>query len=280
VLGRVIAAGTIVGLVGTASTVVSSAPAFAGPGKSNPYELFCPGTPIGNVTLNDTVTTGVLQVSGNQVTLTNWQTQTALPNQIVQAASALNPAGLQATANAGVDFTGASPATIAPPTITINQPWPTGGAPMTIMLPAPAASVGPATVTGSTVTASVDSNVKLAITNPPVTLTCHTYANNAQPTGISQTSPPGAPATVQIDTTSASPSAAPAPTPTTAAPATAAASSSTLPQTGPGPGLYVLAVGGLAAISLAGLLFLAGRVQRLSAARAGGRVTTSRRGQT
>ena len=203
-VGRIVGAGTIVGLVGIGGALAGAAPAFA---DSAPYELYCPGTPVGNVVLNNTVTSGKLQVSGTTVNLTNWQTKTVMPQQLVAASSALNPSGLQGTATSGVDFTGASPTTINPPTVNINQPWPTPAGDMTLTLPSPPATVGPVTATGSTVTASVDANVKLTITNPPVSLTCHTYPNNAMPSGISQSAPPGSATSIQIDTTSATPGA-------------------------------------------------------------------------
>src|SRR5580692_3624728 len=65
-------------------------PAFA---DSAPYELFCPGTPVGDIALNGVITTGTLSpaapASGSTFNLTNYQSTVVIPSAIVAAAAAL-----------------------------------------------------------------------------------------------------------------------------------------------------------------------------------------------
>jgi hypothetical protein len=246
-------------LAGTVCSVTMAAGATAAFADTPSYELYCPGTPIGNIVLNDAKTTGTFSGS----TLSNWQTSVVIPQNLVTAASAFGST-LQGSATAGVDFTGGTPATISPPTLNFNVPIPTPVAPITLALPTPAGSVGPAPA--GTTTAAVNNNIKLTllVSGAPLALTCTVHPNNTLPTGTSTAPAPAANTTpIVIATTSATAGAAPTAT-TAPAPATAAAASPTLPQTGPGPGLYYLAVGGLGAIALAAMLFVIGRTQRLA----------------
>ncbi len=68
----------------------SGVPAFA---DSSTYELYCPGTPVGNIVLNGVVTTGTITpdslAPGQQFNLTNYQSTVLLPSSIVSAAAAL-----------------------------------------------------------------------------------------------------------------------------------------------------------------------------------------------
>jgi len=249
----------VVGLVASAGTLTGAAPAFA---DSPPYELYCPGTPIGTIALNDTKTTGTFSGSN----LTNWQTNTTIPVNLVTAASAFGST-LQGSATAGVDFSGGTPATVNPPTLNFSVPIPTPPAAVTLALPTPAGTVGPAP--SGTTTAAVNNNVKLTlmVSGSPLSLTCTVHANNAVPTGVvppGTAAPPAPPSPIVIATTSATAAAAATPTTAAPAPATAPASSPSLATTGPGPGLYVLAVGGLGSVALAALLLLVGRPRRLA----------------
>ena len=89
----------------------SATPAFA---DSSPYELYCPGTPVGNIVLNDVVTTGTITpaspASGAQFNLTNYQSTVVLPSSIVSAAAALGNSAITGSATLKVDATGATPA--------------------------------------------------------------------------------------------------------------------------------------------------------------------------
>src|ERR1700690_2294788 len=78
------------GIVMVVASLVHSSgtPAFA---DSTPYELFCPATPVGNIALNNVVTTGTITpptpTVGQQFNLTNYQSTVALPSSIVSAAA-------------------------------------------------------------------------------------------------------------------------------------------------------------------------------------------------
>ena len=71
----------------SASLIISGAtsPAFA---DTAPYELYCPGTPVGNIVLNDVVTTGALfpaNPSGQPFSIAGFQVQLNLPGDVVSA---------------------------------------------------------------------------------------------------------------------------------------------------------------------------------------------------
>ncbi len=73
-----------------------TSPAFA---DTAPYELYCPGTPVGNIVLNDVVTTGTLSPvnpSGTFFSIAGFQVQLNLPADVVSALQAMG-----ATAIAG-----------------------------------------------------------------------------------------------------------------------------------------------------------------------------------
>src|SRR6202161_848065 len=82
----------------------SGTPAFA---DSSPYELYCPGTPVGNIVLNGVVTTGIITpdslAPSQQFNLTNYQSTVLLPSSIVAAAAALGNSAITGTANLKVD---------------------------------------------------------------------------------------------------------------------------------------------------------------------------------
>ncbi|MGA2521766.1 MAG: hypothetical protein ABSG81_13245 [Acidimicrobiales bacterium] len=173
----------------------SGAPAFA---DSAPYELICPGTPVGNIALNDVVTTGTITPAapalGQAFNLTDYQSTVALPAQIVTAAAALGNSAIAGSATTGVDATGASPATTADGPFDIDAPIPspvpsTG---LSLTLPSVASTVGPFTATGSTITLTVDKTVNLTlnVSGSDLALTCNPYPNDTDATGILTTTPP------------------------------------------------------------------------------------------
>jgi hypothetical protein len=232
-------------------------PAFA---DSSAYELYCPGTPVGNIVLNGVVTTGTITpaspAAGSQFNLTNYQSTVSLPNSIVNAAAALGNSAIVGSATLKVDATGATPASVAAPPITINAPIPspvpaTG---LALVLPATAGTVGPFTASGGAISLTVDPAVALTLTvsGSNLSLTCTPYPNNSAATGIVTAAPTAAKASPVIASGSAggsaTPTTAPAATPTTAAPATAPAS--TLATTGPGPHLWLVAVIGFIVLYL------------------------------
>ena len=86
-----------------------------GPGTANqtpgaPYELYCPGTPVGDIALNDVVTTGSIAPTslneGDQFQVTNLQTQFTIPQSVAQQAENLGLTTLSGDLSLFLDVTG------------------------------------------------------------------------------------------------------------------------------------------------------------------------------
>ncbi len=184
------------GVVMVLASLVHNAgtPAFAG---SSPYELYCPGTPVGNIALNDVTTTGSITPAapavGDQFNLTGFQTTVALPSSIAAAAAALGNSAIAGSAALKVDATGATPAAVAAPPISIDAPIPSPvpAAGLVLTLPSTPATVGPFTASGGTITLTVDPAVSLVlvVSGSNLSLTCTPYPNNSATTGIVSVAP-------------------------------------------------------------------------------------------
>ena len=183
--------------VGTCGLVVSvggpGARAFADTPR---YELYCPGTPVGNIVLNDVDTTGTITppapAAGQSFSVTGYRTTLDLPSSIVSAAAALGNADIAGTGSTRVDVSGASPSRMASNStfdIPIPSPVPDDG--LEIALPSRAATIGPFTSSGGDLTVTEDGSTHLALTVSGSTLDlgCVTYPNHSAPTGITNTSP-------------------------------------------------------------------------------------------
>ena len=212
------------------------------PGPPGAYELYCPGTPIGTVVLNGASTTGTISpadpASGTQFALTGYQTQVTIPAAIVSAAAALGNADIMGSASTTLEATGATPASLASPTmsfdVTIPTPVPPAG--LTLSVPSTPASVGPFTATGGDVTIDQSGRISLTlvVAGNDLTLNCDSYPDNSLPSGIDagNVPPPGGPISPQIATTASStPTTAPGSTPTTADPTTSQSDPGTQPTT-------------------------------------------------
>ena len=103
-------------VIATGTATITPPPPI-GPGGEGPYELYCPQTPVGDITLNDVTTTATLSPAdpapGQQFNVTNFQAQVPLPSSIASAAQALGNASISGTATATADALGATPASIA-----------------------------------------------------------------------------------------------------------------------------------------------------------------------
>lgn len=258
-------------------------PATSAFADTQPYELYCPGTPVGTIALNDVVTSGTISpatlTSGTQFHLENFQTKVSLPKSIAAASQALGNTAITGTASATVDVTGATPASVSSGTISFNAPIPTpipdSGIPL--LLPATASTLGPFTATGGAISVNFDSKASLSVAavpgSAPLNLSCTAYPNNTIPTsGITSATPTGSPVSPSIATATAAAgsattatTAAPATTATTAAPATASSSATTAAATpsstaytGAGPQLWLLALVGFALLVVGFTSFLAG----------------------
>ncbi len=168
---------------------------------SGPYELYCPGTPVGNVVLNDATTSGTLSpaapTSGQQFTLTGYQTLVSLPQSLAEAAGAILPY-LEGSATAQIDASGATPATtsIGPLNFNVPIPSPVPSTGVGLSLPVTPQTVGPFTATSSDITVQEDANASLSLTvaGQALALTCTAYPNNSiTPSGITTSTPTASP---------------------------------------------------------------------------------------
>jgi len=195
------------------------------------YELYCPGTPAGNVVLNGVTTSGTISPSsssantraaradlsaGQKFNLTGYQTIANIPQALAEVAQAIQ-ADLQGMASTQIDAAGATPATTAegPFNFDVTIPTPVPDSGVTLDLPANPLTVGPFTVTGGTPTTTTTTAAPKSSTTAP-------------PAGGGTTTP--------------SP--------------VVSASSGTLAFTGPRPGLWAMGIGG-AVLLVFGLLLLA-----------------------
>jgi len=275
------------GLVGAATVCMMTAGVPAAlAATSQPYMLYCPGTPVGNIALNDVTTTGVISPSapavGSTFSVTGYQDNVTIPASIVSSAQALGNTSISGSATATLDVTGATPASMATPTLSIDTPIPSPipSAGLTLTLPTTPATIGPFTAKATAISVAADqkTSLTLVVSGNNLPLTCTAYANNTIPTsGIAAAG--ALPASAQpIDpvivsttgTTSATPTtAATAATPTTgattattAAPSTSDASGA-LANTGAGPGLRALGEMGLGALCAAALILVGDRTRRV-----------------
>lgn len=196
---------------------------------SAPYELYCPGTPLGSVVLNDVTTSATISpaapTSGEQFTLSGYQTAVTIPSSLVSAVAALQP-DLEGSATPQVDVTGATPAILAfgPLNFDVPIPTPVPGGGLSMILPSAPQSVGPFTAMSSDIVVQEDGRVGLMfkVSGNSVDLNCTAYANDTvTPSGVTTSAPSASPISPVIvtagspTTTSASSTTAPGTTATT-----------------------------------------------------------------
>ena len=235
------------------------------------YELYCPGTPVGNVVLNDAVTSATLSPAaptvGQSFSLTGYQTVVNLPSSLASAAASLQP-NLEGSATAQIDATGATPATTPEGPLDFNVPIPSPvpDAGVALSLPSTAATVSGFTATSAQITIQEDSAASLTLTvsGAPLSLTCTAYPNDTvTPSGITTSTPSASPIApvIAVAGGGSSSTTAPPATTTTKAPAGGGGGGTTTPTivtvpstklafTGVGPGIGVLGVLGGALILL------------------------------
>ena len=183
-------------LGGAVSTIGLASAAHA---DTRAYELYCPGTPVGDIVLNDVVTSGTLSPphpgAGEHFRVTNYQTTITFPNSIASAAQALGNTHLPGTLTSQVDAVGASPSVIskgpvhfAPP---LPSPVPANG--LVVAMPSPPTSIGPFTASGSNITISLDkrTSVTLNVSGSTLAMTCTAHRNHSLPSGITESRPYG-----------------------------------------------------------------------------------------
>jgi len=216
------------------------------PGGLGAYELYCPGTPVGNVVLNDVTTSGTITpadpAAGEQFNLTGFQVTLDLPSQIVTAAAALGNSAIQGTATAEIDAAGATPAEVSTGVMNLDVPIPSPVPPggLSVAVPAAPATLGPFTASGGPITLSQSPKVALTleVSGSALSLSCVSLPNDSAPTGIVAVSPVGAPTEPVIATTAPVPPVASTTTPVGPSPSTTTPvgpSPSTTTPVGPSP---------------------------------------------
>jgi hypothetical protein len=191
-------------LITTGSATITPTP----PGAPGAYELYCPGTPVGNIALNNVDTTGSITPAnptpGEQFNVTGYQNTLTIPPSIASAAAALGNSAITGTATASVNAAGATPAQISTGALAIDVPLPSPipGTGVTLTLPTPATTIGPFTASSSGITISQDASIELVlvVSGSDLTLRCAAYPNNSLPSGIVSSRPPGAPMSPVIAT--------------------------------------------------------------------------------
>ena len=186
-----IRSGTAILFFGVSTMVLTTvgSPAFA---DSSPYELYCPGSPVGNIVINDVVTSGTISpldpAPGSQLQLTGYQTTVTFPSSIVSAAAALGNSAIAGSATTRIDVTGATPSSIVPGPMSFDVPIPLSvpAQGLTIRFPASATTLGPLTASGTDVMVSVGgpTTMTLEISGSSLALDCTAYPNNSAGTGI------------------------------------------------------------------------------------------------
>src|SRR5579863_5739246 len=194
-LAGLAATGLGVGMVIVGIASGPGAPAFA---DSTPYELYCPGTPVGDIALNDVTTSGSITPAtvsaGTQFNVTGYQTTVSLPASLGSAAQSVSPT-LSGSATGTIDVTGGAPASMGTGTLNFSVTLPSPvTSPVALAVPTTPVSIGPFTASGSQVTAQNNSSTTLTliVSGSPLALTCTSYPNDT--TSTSGILPPGTPA--------------------------------------------------------------------------------------
>jgi len=190
---------------GTTTTGATTTTTTGTTSLTGPYEIYCPGTPIGSIAINNVTTQASLTpsspTSGQTFNVTGYQTSVTLPASLASAAAALSPT-LTGSATTKLDALGATPSTlpVGPLTFSLTFPSPIPSSGVVLQVPTPAASEGPFTSSGGGVTIEEDSGISLTlmVAGSPLNLTCTAYPNDTiTPSGVT-TSTPSVPSTSPV----------------------------------------------------------------------------------
>jgi len=194
--------GPYIGTVLLATTVVGfgvQGPAVA---DTSAYELYCPNTAVGDVVMNDVVTTGSLSparpTKGKSFSITNYQTTVPLPGTLVEALAALGATEATGSMQSSIDVSKARPAS-QQELATYSSPIPSSptGNPLPVSAPASPTTVGPFKATSSRIAVKEASQMTLILDvvegSTPLTMDCQAYPNNTLPTGVTNQTPSGSP---------------------------------------------------------------------------------------
>ncbi|MGA2036165.1 MAG: hypothetical protein ABSH04_01080, partial [Acidimicrobiales bacterium] len=177
----------------------SSAPAFA---ESSPVELFCPGTPVGNVVSNDVVLNGALSPSepatGQQFNVTGFQVQVPITEDLLEAAAGVGDTAWKGTLQGKIEVTGATTTSMSTGAMAFGAPIPdpVPSAGITVDEPSSPATFGPFTASSDNIAVVLSQQFSLTFDEAgnQLDLNCAWYPNDALPkSGITQDTPPGLP---------------------------------------------------------------------------------------
>ncbi|HXQ63124.1 MAG TPA: hypothetical protein VN796_12380, partial [Acidimicrobiales bacterium] len=180
---------------------------------TGPYELYCPHTPVGDLVLNDVVTTATISPAslsaGEQFNVTGYQTQIPLPAGLVSAAAGLGNSSFNGLAASSVDAYGATTTQASTGSMAFDVPIPSSvpASGLGVDFPASPSTVGPFTANGGPITIAQDQStlVVAALSNKAFKMSCTAYPNDSVPvSGSTGTAPEGPPIRPVIATASAS----------------------------------------------------------------------------
>jgi hypothetical protein len=200
--------------LGGALLVLGSLAAVTASGVESPasattvqYELYCPNTQVGNVVINNVMTSGNITpphpAAGQPFTVTSYQTVLPIPETLAQAMAVLGNTAIVGTATTAIDASGATPAALSSGAMSFDVPIPKSvpAAGVIVELPSQAATIGPFTSAGN-VSIVQNTTVKLALSVSGNTLTmdCTAFPNDGLATGIASTPPSSKPISLLLGT--------------------------------------------------------------------------------
>ena len=224
----------------------STSRAFA---DTSPYELYCPGTPVGTLVLNDVVTVGSLSPaspSAEPFGLSDYQIQLTLPTSFVSALQVQGDTSISGTLTASVAPSGnvqPHPVTVGPLAFDLPIPGSVPSSGLGLDVPPSPINVGGFFSTPETIppgSTAPPSNVELFVgstltmtlgaSGSPSTVVCTAYPNDSvTPSGITSSPPAGSPITPEIAITNGG--------------GTTTTTTSSTTSTASGSGPYYLALG-------------------------------------
>jgi len=186
-------------VIATGQSALTPPPAGGSPG---PYELYCVGTPLGNLVMNDATTTATLSSAdpspGQQFKVTGFQNRVTVPAGVASAAVSAGASAITGTSVSTLVASGATPSSLSTGEMSVNVPLPdpVPSSGVTQATPAsPPSDFGPFTAVGGTVSVleAPASTSALQVAGISFTMTCISYPNDSAPSGFSNGPPTGSP---------------------------------------------------------------------------------------
>jgi hypothetical protein len=165
------------------------------------YELYCPGTPVGNLVMNGVHTTGTVvpasPTMGQRFTISNFQTTIPLSIDIVGAAAALGNSVISGKVRSSVHMVGARLTNVKIAHQAYSVPIPSPLPESALIIAARTRSIGPFRAKRSGITVSMNPATRLTmnISGSNLKLNCQSYPDNTLPTGIVGSGPRSKPIT-------------------------------------------------------------------------------------